>query len=541
MRTQISDARRRLLTLADNAPVQGPGTGTSDSIPARLSAGEFVLPADTVRKVGVKSLRDLIEQTHVPSGRPRHPARFADGGLVGEDAKKRQNAFGDLAAATSNPGVIQYAPNYGPAGYNPQARTVSQVAAEPAAPAQMGSNLTAVRQANADEVRNLSAQGNTAQAVGASMRGDLASVPAFLADVGSAIAKDAAPVVGSLGRFANGLLGGTPSATSADQASAKAVPDLNPAPANPTDQRLAAGTQQAPMDAAASPPTPSLSNNITKTVDANGRVTYSGNNIGPNATINGKEAGGGYMSVAPDRGPSAATSAALSGALSDAMARGDVGAVQQHYFNKGESFGGKTEQQVRADGLMAKAQNLLDRGHLGDAQKAQMLLTSLGAMEQNATNALREQNQNVLKHAELGLDARRQDEREKTDALDREKTGLSLEAERQASDLRKIIVDPTAAPEKQRNARERLMALVGKKDDDVWAHSPGGQVVDPKTQQLVTQPGTIYNRRTGETRADTAQAGQLAAPPSKESLVPGQVYTTPRGKAVWDGKQFKAV
>ena len=29
--------------------VRGPGTGTSDSIDAKLSAGEFVLPDDTVR------------------------------------------------------------------------------------------------------------------------------------------------------------------------------------------------------------------------------------------------------------------------------------------------------------------------------------------------------------------------------------------------------------------------------------------------------------------------------------------------------------
>lgn len=61
--------------------VSGPGTSTSDSIPARLSAGEYVLRAETVRRVGVDFL-------HVLNGglfRPRWSGprlAFAEGGLV---------------------------------------------------------------------------------------------------------------------------------------------------------------------------------------------------------------------------------------------------------------------------------------------------------------------------------------------------------------------------------------------------------------------------------------------------------------------------
>ncbi len=39
-------------TLADGGEVEGPGTGTSDSVPARLSDGEFVLTAKAVRGAG---------------------------------------------------------------------------------------------------------------------------------------------------------------------------------------------------------------------------------------------------------------------------------------------------------------------------------------------------------------------------------------------------------------------------------------------------------------------------------------------------------
>lgn len=47
--------------------VAGPGTGTSDSIPAMLSNGEYVINANAVRRIGVGNL-DAINQGRVPSG-----------------------------------------------------------------------------------------------------------------------------------------------------------------------------------------------------------------------------------------------------------------------------------------------------------------------------------------------------------------------------------------------------------------------------------------------------------------------------------------
>ena len=37
-------------------PVRGPGTATSDSIPALLSNGEYVLNAEATKMIGVKTL-----------------------------------------------------------------------------------------------------------------------------------------------------------------------------------------------------------------------------------------------------------------------------------------------------------------------------------------------------------------------------------------------------------------------------------------------------------------------------------------------------
>ncbi len=49
----FEDLRKKQgITLAGGGEVEGPGTGTSDSVPARLSDGEFVLTAKAVRGAG---------------------------------------------------------------------------------------------------------------------------------------------------------------------------------------------------------------------------------------------------------------------------------------------------------------------------------------------------------------------------------------------------------------------------------------------------------------------------------------------------------
>ena len=72
------------LGMASGGLVSGPGTGTSDSIPARLSNGEFVVRASAVRQPGVL---DHLTALNEGMGRPvvrgsREVPRFATGGLV---------------------------------------------------------------------------------------------------------------------------------------------------------------------------------------------------------------------------------------------------------------------------------------------------------------------------------------------------------------------------------------------------------------------------------------------------------------------------
>ena len=53
------------------ADVNGPGTGTSDEVPAMLSNGEYVIPADVVRAKGEEFFDKLLEKYHTPVAEQR--------------------------------------------------------------------------------------------------------------------------------------------------------------------------------------------------------------------------------------------------------------------------------------------------------------------------------------------------------------------------------------------------------------------------------------------------------------------------------------
>jgi hypothetical protein len=62
--------------------ISGPGTGTSDSIPVRLSAGEFVMSARSVQEIGVPTLAKMNRGLNIGSIAGMSTPGFAEGGLV---------------------------------------------------------------------------------------------------------------------------------------------------------------------------------------------------------------------------------------------------------------------------------------------------------------------------------------------------------------------------------------------------------------------------------------------------------------------------
>jgi hypothetical protein len=78
----------RVKKMSRGGPVRGPGGPTEDKIPAMLSAGEYVLPADTVAKLGASNLDAIKDATHTPvkPGNVGAPvAHLAEGGSAVED------------------------------------------------------------------------------------------------------------------------------------------------------------------------------------------------------------------------------------------------------------------------------------------------------------------------------------------------------------------------------------------------------------------------------------------------------------------------
>lgn len=64
MHPELLDIIPKMIVATDeftgDGEVEGPGTGTSDSIPARLSDGEFVFTAKSVKHLGVDKLRKMM-------------------------------------------------------------------------------------------------------------------------------------------------------------------------------------------------------------------------------------------------------------------------------------------------------------------------------------------------------------------------------------------------------------------------------------------------------------------------------------------------
>jgi hypothetical protein len=86
--------------MADGGEVEGPGTETSDSIPVRLSDGEFVIRAAVVKMPGVRRALEIInalgpddpEDAPVKKSKPKSSERYASGGLVRAEKKPAKKA-----------------------------------------------------------------------------------------------------------------------------------------------------------------------------------------------------------------------------------------------------------------------------------------------------------------------------------------------------------------------------------------------------------------------------------------------------------------
>ena len=73
---------------AGSGPVEGPGSGVSDSIPARLSDGEFVFTSKATEQIGADNLQRMMEEAEMEADAPMERQARRNGGYMMDDVRE---------------------------------------------------------------------------------------------------------------------------------------------------------------------------------------------------------------------------------------------------------------------------------------------------------------------------------------------------------------------------------------------------------------------------------------------------------------------
>jgi len=99
---------------AGSGPVEGPGSGVSDSIPARLSDGEFVFTAKAVEEIGEDTLMSMMKDAEAQADERQG---MQDGGMFNKVEEEKVDQFGkpidsDIARDELKKSMLSVNPRY---------------------------------------------------------------------------------------------------------------------------------------------------------------------------------------------------------------------------------------------------------------------------------------------------------------------------------------------------------------------------------------------------------------------------------------------
>ena len=292
---------------AAQAPAaEAPGMGfKAGGVPVNLSNGEFKLSPEQVHAIGAQVLEGLKAATHTPAAQQEReepgeheapePSRnelfFADGGLVEDEAKKRQQS--QATSPTNTFPGNRAEPTRGMyAGANTEAADFAKAAFPGTATAIQGAGQA---------IQDAYSQGGIGAAVGQGFRGAMVPAVGLVDDVANSARRVLDPAANALKTLVTGdatpigqAAAAAPAAAKPPQSAAAPVPAASAPTATPANPNYG-NEPNAPANPLAAAPTASapLSNNVTREGNS-----YSGKDIGPGFTINGKEPGGGFVSGA---------------------------------------------------------------------------------------------------------------------------------------------------------------------------------------------------------------------------------------------------
>lgn len=505
-------------------------------VPVNLSNGEFKLPPEQVHAIGVQALDQMKDATHTPSSteaaKGMKPELFFEGGGVAseqERLRRQTQAYvtGGQAAAAARPA-------------EPVSKAVAPQPATPAATAAPRARSAGPSEIYiADRTQEMGDQwkaGNYAGAVGTGLRTAVQGLGMYGIEAAD---KTLSPMIDAGQRMVGGALGtDTPAGAVRPSAAAPVTPTApGPAAAKAAPVGAQPGAPAANARPAAQPPAPGGSlpdpqaegapSQVAPGAYRHARGQYSDQASGmgmpagftgqPSAqnmqaadvlagrsqqeSMNRVTARGMGAVGGPGAGPVAPGSftGGFSGVIGTDPAAGRERKAMVDALTtpmRGAQNGQLTSSQRQGMASLVEAERR-DASSNRQADQTASTQRDIAAMrEQGDTGrtAMREQGDNARAGARNQIDSRRVN-------LDERGQAPKLREAERIDALRTRYEN--AKPEERKAIAQQIRELQGNNaQQDVWAHSPGGQMVDPKTQQLVTQPGVIYNRQTGEARTD---------------------------------------
>jgi len=537
---------------ANGGIVKGPGSGTSDSVPAMVPRDGFVLPADTVQATGFKpgmraaqlsageavlnpqqvqaaggfqALEAMKNATHTPvpeQGAEGQKFFFVNGGPLDDEKRKpfmptlqpevqrdmtKMYSAGMPPRPQPAPLVGDQAAGGGRGFINPQAVKPSPT---PSGPGFMP-GTRAVFNESGKAIGDLAGQGRYGAALGEAARAATAYGPAVADDLVGGAVRAVVPGAMDAAKQFLGFGGEAQAATPPVVSPVAKAPPVAPA-----------ATAVTPSGAPEQPGTPAAqanmqtSGNVNVRRQPNGVMEFSGDNVSGDVSYSGP-AGFKPRSSVSEQNMAAADSLAQRSA-----ARGFTPQVQSPApvasqnltppdTGQGYGFGLANSNRIQQRNLSMDVQQgkpgskLALQGFLQQQADAPGQQIERDRLAQSATESAADRGfKSQELAARMGDSAANRDlkaqelaDNSATNSVKRDAAGVELKSAKQIAELRAAYLN-ARTPEEQSAIVTKLNALSGNVKGDEYMAVSSGQSVDPVTGMVTKSPDIIVNKRTGQ-------------------------------------------
>lgn len=585
----------RKAKMANGGMVRGPGTGTSDEVPAVVPKGSYIMPADSTKAIGAATLGELGKPVPVQLSNGEYQIPPEQVHAVGVQALNRMRDATHTPAPAAE--MASAARGFRPVGSNPSTSdpeprmffadggAVGDSQMANAARSAVGfiagafpGTATAMRESGND-IADAYHTGGIGAAVGRGFRNTMVPVVGLADDVAGSAAKALDPFAQGLKTLVTGdatPIGQDKPASTPAPAVVKANGPAAPQNAISTPlaqaggpSASAVGFQPAGVPArrfadpyagsatSAAPPgsaPASSAQQIAPGVYKHGDGQYSDNPAGMDSVAStGSQAGAVSSMPMVARGFAPNNSAAASQQTGPASViipdTGGYGILDKGYQ---QARGLRMDAQTLIPGAAKAYRDFMAEqaaapNRMAEAQmRAQSDLARTTLQENAATS--RNNTDNATRMADVqvrGFDAMANNAlRNRQEALDEQVKGIQIRSAQRLEALQSQYENATNDADRANIARE-IRAMSGKPDPalkDSFMAVGGGQEVDPTSGQMRNVPQRLIDLRTGKEVGGNSSAAAPAAPMDISKRVVGQVYVLPDGsRGRWTGDRWGPV